>query len=445
MRKLTAIGVITVIAAAALWLLGGGAFIRGLAGHKRAVEVRVAFWGEGEEKRIITQTVQDWQKKHPGIKVNLEHIPSGYPEKIMSEVVGNKQPDIIFCEVNNFVTFYYKDILLDLTPFLKKDSSFKLNDFFPAAVARFKRNGKIYAIPRDTAPFACVFYNKDLFRKNGIPFPSDDWNLNELLGIAKKLTRDKSGRNAGEAGFDKDSVVQYGFSGWAYLNFIYEFGGRIVDDPDNPKKCLFNEPAAVKGMQFSLDLAHRYFVSPTAEQMENTGQNPVQLFTSGRLAMFQSGIWETPNLRKSINGKFEWDVAMFPKGPAGIRAFDSGGSGYAILNATQHPDESWEVLKCLAGDEGQVMLADSGLAQPANMKIASGPHWAGDTRPPRNKKMLNDAVRYCRYLPFTPKWREADIQVIQPVLGRMAHGEAGVKESMNEIAVRVNGLLSGGK
>ena len=33
-------------------------------------------------------------------------------------------------------------------------------------------------------------------------------------------------------------------------------------------------------------------------------------------------------LRK-IKG-LEWDVAMFPKGPSGIRGFGTGGSGYSI-------------------------------------------------------------------------------------------------------------------
>jgi ABC-type glycerol-3-phosphate transport system substrate-binding protein len=139
--------------------------------------------------------------------------------------------------------------------------------------------------------------------------------------------------------------------------------------------------------------------------------------------------------------KCNWDVVMFPKGPKGIRGFATGGSGYAITSATEHPQEAWEVVKCLAGDEGQEKLADTGLAQPANRKIAEGIHFAQGSAAPLNKGMLNEAVKYVVYDPFHIRWREAQDKYITPKLDLINSGKISVEEGFKKIVPRVNILL----
>ncbi|MFH1368016.1 MAG: sugar ABC transporter substrate-binding protein [Elusimicrobiota bacterium] len=407
------------------------------------IPIKVAFWGAVEEKDIITDTVRRWEKDHPNIKVILEHIPASYQDKVLTEIAGGNPPDIIFCEVNVFVTFFYKNALLDLTSFLKKDKDFNIKEFFPEVVARFTRNGKVFCIPRDTAPFACVFYNKDLFKKMGVPFPKDSWNFDQFLDTAKKLTLDENGKHPGEPGFNEKKIKQYGYHGWSWHNFVYAFGGKFVDDINNPTKCLLDQPAAQKGLQYSIDLAFKHFVSARPDAVSNMGLNSCQMFTMQKTAMFQSGIWETPNLRRMIAKNFDWDVAMFPKSNTGKRAFGTGGSGYAIMSMCKNPDEAWEVIKCLAGDYGQEMLADTGLAQPANMRIAKGKHWAQDTKPPLNKGMLNEAVKYVVYDPFHPLWNEAWQRFIIPNIDLINGGRISPKEGMDKGVPKANALLTG--
>ncbi|HBU69805.1 MAG TPA: hypothetical protein DEE98_05415 [Elusimicrobia bacterium] len=412
------------------------------AGAGKQTEIRVAYWGAPSEKEIINKTISNWGKNNPGIKVVLEHIPSGtYTDKVLTEIAGGNPPDIIFCEVNIFVTFFYKNALLDLTPFLSGDKGFSINNFFPEVVSRFTRNGKLFCIPRDTAPFACIYYNKDLFEKSNVPFPKDNWDMNEFLATAKKLTIDDKGRHPGDPEFNEKKISCYGYWGWTWHNFVYSYGGKLVDDIDDPKTCLLDRKEAVDGVQAFVDLSYRHFVSPKPDALTNSGMSINQLFIMGRLAMFQSGIWETPNLRQLVGDKFKWDVAMFPKGPKGKRGFGTGGSGYAILKTCKNPKEAWEVVKCLAGDEGQEMLADTGLAQPANRKIAGGKHWAGDLNPPQNKKMLNEAVKYVYYEPFHPLWREASDKYIGPEMDLIVHNTVPVKEGLAKVAVKVNKIL----
>jgi ABC-type glycerol-3-phosphate transport system substrate-binding protein len=413
-------------------------------GAGKKTEVRVAFWGAIEEKEIITTTIQAWEKEHPNVKVVLQHIPAGsYGDKILTEIAGGNPPDIIFSDVDIFVTFYDKNALLDLTPFLNADKGFSLSDYYPQIVDRFTVNGKIYCIPRDIAPFGVIYYNKTIFDKLNVKYPSDDWTMKEFVETAKKLTVDDMGKTPNDQGFNPKKIKRYGFWGWSIHNFIYSFGGKFVDDVKNPKKCIINDKPAVDGMQFFIDLYAKYYITPISGALTNMGMSINQLFSMEKLAMFQSGIWETPNLRRLIGTRFDWDVVMAPKGPNGKRGFGTGGSGYAIMKVTKHPQEAWEVLKCLAGEKGQEMLADNGLAQPANIKIAEGPFWAGSQKQPLNKKMLNKAVQYIVFNPFHPKWREIWDKYVYPNVDLILNNRATVKEGLDKAAEKANAVFQG--
>lgn len=423
--------IISLILALSLLLAGcGGQGATSAAGNK-PVEIKVAFWGAPDELNIIGGIIDRWQAAHPEIAVRLEHTPyRGYVDKLLTRIAGRAAPDVICTEVDLFVTFQSKNVLLDLNPYIKNDTELDINDFYPGIIDRFTVDGKIYALPRDTAPFACVYYNKKLFDEAGVPYPTDDWDVFDILEKARKLTKfDIDGRH-----------IQYGFYAWAWQNFIYAFGGSLVDNVKKPTLCIMDSAASIEGLQFYADLINKHKVHPSSIAMTNLAMGVQGMFMTGRLAMFSSGIWETPGLRKIDN--FEWDVVMFPKGPKGVRGFGTGGSGYCILKDTKHPKEAYEALKALTSSQAQMMLADTGLAQPTRKAIAEGPHWVGGNSPPQNKKMLNEAMNHAIYDPFHPAWREARELYINPELDLLFNGKKTAKETVAAFIGRVNGLLS---
>lgn len=399
-----------------------------------AVEIKVAFWGSPEEIEIVTQSMAGWQKAHPEILVRFEHTPySGYDSKILTRIAGGAAPDIIAAESNYFVTFATKGVYLGLNQFISQDPDFSLGDFFPSIIDRFTVKGEVYALPRDVAPFACVFYNKDLFDKEGIPYPTDDWTWDDMLRIAQRLTkRDQAGW-----------VTQYGFYGWAWQNFIYGNGGSLVDDVKAPTKTFIDAPAAVEGLQFYADLINKYHVMPTPVALANAGMGVDMMFASGRLGLFLSGIWETPALREKYS--FRWDVAMFPKNKDGVRRFGSGGTGYGILKTARNPQKAWEVVKALTSPEVQAEMARRGLAQPALRTVAESDAWALNDMPPANKEMLNEAVKYIVFDPFHPRWREIEAKFITPELDLLQTGKETAEEAVRKIAPKINQLLAEGE
>lgn len=394
-------------------------------------EVKVAFWGSPEEIAIITNSISDWQAEHPQIKVVFEHTPySGYDSKILTRIAGGAAPDIITTEVDYFVTFASKGVLENLNPFFENDpSGFSKEEFFDGIVSRFTRSEQLLAIPRDIAPFACVFYNKKLFDDAKIPYPTDDWTFDDMLRISRELTKkDAEGR-----------VTQYGFYTWAWKNFVYGFGGALVDDINNPTRTALAQPESIEGMQFYANLINVYGVMPTPVALTNLGMGIDRLFAKGQLAMFGSGIWETPGLR---NYDFDWDVAMFPKSKEGRRAFGTGGSGYAMLKSSKNKAAAWEVLKALTGVKGQEKFAQGGLAQPSRKGVAEGEFWAADTNSkPANKKMLNEAVNYSVFSPFHERWREIEEKMLSPQLDLIFSGKKTAKEVFSALEPEINNAL----
>ena len=73
--------------------------------------------------------------------------------------------------------------------------------------------------------------------------------------------------------------------------------------------------------------------------------------------------------------------------------------------------------------------------------IAEGPHWAADNKPPKNKRMLNDAMQYVVYDPFHTSWREAKELYIIPELDLVFNGKKTVADAMSAVVIKVNSLL----
>jgi multiple sugar transport system substrate-binding protein len=386
--------------------------------------LKVAFWGSFEEVEAIKKIAAKIEKELPGVKLKLEHIAVGsspdiFSQKILTESAAGTPPDIAFCEVNLFVDFFDKQLFIPLTEFINRDKSFNINNYFPSIVDRFTVNNNIYILPRDIAPFAVVYYNKDLFNVEGLSYPTDSWNINDLLNYAKKLTKKDA----------KGQVTQYGFYTWAWPNFVYAFGGAVVDNVKDPKQCMLNTPKTIKGLEFYLDMMYKYKVMPTPSTLQAGYQ---ELFKTGKLAMYCSGIWETPQLRKGAG--FDWDVVMFPKGPDGTRGFNSGGSGYGILKWCKNKDVAWEVLKRLTSSEAQVDLAQIGLAQPADRKLASSKAWALSKDKPLNKKMLNEATKYVTFDPFSPKWNYISKSILSMKLDPVFLGQDKLRPVLAEVS-----------
>ncbi len=217
--------------------------------------LRYSAWGGVEETKILEATADDFRKAHPDVDVRLLRIPWGdYNTKLLSQIAAGIAPDVLLVGSDQLPAFSSKGVFLDLKPYVDKDPSMKLDDFYPGAIAHFTVNGALTAIPRNLGPIALVYYNKKAFDEAGLPYPKNDWDYLEFLETAKKLTK----RDA------KGNFIQYGFiDEWTDSNsWVYAFGGSEVDNDEKPTRCTMDSPEAIAGTQFRLDLSFQFKVAP---------------------------------------------------------------------------------------------------------------------------------------------------------------------------------------
>jgi multiple sugar transport system substrate-binding protein len=418
---------------AALLLIAPACSRNGKTGElSRKGAIRVMHWGDIIEMSNNKKIIDDI-KAVKGIDVVQERAPvQNYIEKVLTEAAAGMAPDVMFVEVGNFKAFVDKGLLVDLTPYIEKDKNkdFNIKDYYPEIVDRFTIGKSLYVIPRDIAPICCIYYNKQMFDEAGIPYPKDDWNWDDFLKTAQKLTKkDATGR-----------FIQYGFlDEWTIWEaWVFSNGGAIVDDVKNPTKCLLDTKEAIEAVQFRADLSGKYGVAPSPSVIatESMGvQGTASLFMGGKVAMFYTGYWKSGYFRPI--SKFDWDIVMFPKGPKGKRAYPSGGSGYAITTQCKDKEKAWEVLKNFAGEKGQTFLASQGGLQPAIIKLANSKLFLDDERH-KNKKIMLTAVKNIVFSPLMPEWEMMNVHYISPRLDNIWNGKESVEKVMKDITSQCN-------
>ena len=373
--------------------------------------LRFRYWGDTEEIKIISSMIRDFEGRHPGVKVKDERKPAGasqYSEILMTEFAANAAPDVIFAVAEIKDVLAEGHLLENLDPFLAKDPDIKKSDYYPSLISRFSSDGQLLILPRDIAPFACVYYNKDLFKKAGATLPKDSWNWNDLRAASAKIARLKDAKGGPIFGFADDWPM--------YDAWVLSSGGAMVDNYAKPHRITMDSPAALRGLLFRWDLMNTDHSMPSGGDQQALSGGTMAMFLNGKLGMFYSGSWKIPEFRKIQD--FDWDMAMFPKGPEGKRGFASGGSGFGMRKGCKNPDLAWELIRFLAGPEGQARIAPTGLLQPAIKKLADSPAFLNGGKP-ANKRMLLAAAEIGLQPPASTKWLTIDGDVLGPIMGQI--------------------------
>lgn len=400
----------------------------GCTGSKSGTTLKCMGWGDVEESKILQAAIAEFKKAHPDVDVELLRVPyNDYITKVLTQFSGGNAPDVMAVNAEQMVAFSTRGILVDLNPYVQKDTSLSLKDFYPEALDHYTVDGQLEALPRDIAPVAVMYYNKKKFDDAGLPYPKDGWTYKDFLDTAIKLTKKDS---AGK-------TIQYGFTDDWYIwdAWVYDFGGTWVDDEKKPTRCTLDSPQAIAGVQFMADLILKYLVMPSpANVTAMGGMGNSDLFTNGTVAMFYSGIWKVPTFRQIKD--FGWDVVELPKGPGNHRAFPMSAAGYGIVKSCKNPELAYELVKCLSGPTGQTLMASTGLTQPALKTLADSSVFL-DGQDPKSKGFMVKAVKDGHFQPYDPNVTEWKIRV-DSALERVWNGSETAESALKKVTAMIN-------
>ncbi|MHB0859349.1 MAG: extracellular solute-binding protein [Anaerolineae bacterium] len=316
------------------------------------IQLRVSAWGDTPDKNINERVAKGLLEANGKIKMVPETYVGDYYDKVRVNFAGGTPPDLVYMEGYQWQPF--ADFVVPLDDLIERDG---LKDNW-AGVENYDTlttwRGKTYLTVVDSGPIV-IFYNKMLFDKQGVPYPTNDWTFSDFKEIVAKMT------------FEEDGTRYYGYSitggggtgGYVWwINWLRMDGKTEFDTILEPHTAQWNLPEIAEALQFvNQDIITQGY-APAPATLKGGGID----VATDRVAMCLQGPWALPRYygpEAMQEGGVSFDVVMPPKGAAGSKP-DAEIQGHMIASQSKYQDEAWECMKYWMGEETAKITAEEG-------------------------------------------------------------------------------------
>lgn len=338
-KRLTAIG---------LTLVLGAGIITGCGEEKSAkagkASLSIGFW-DTNQKATLEKMIDAYTEKNPDVSIKMQLTPwKDYWTKLEASATGGTAPDVFWLNTLHSEIYQEGGILADLTRAAEK-SDIGLNENYAEAITdSYTIDGKLYAIPKDTGTCA-LWYNKDLFDKAGVDYPTDDWTWENMLQASEKLKG-----NMGEGVYAIGSPVDFE----VYSSTIFAAGGTIMtEDKTAP---TYTMPETLEGVQIWIDLIEKGY-SPSIADL--TDSSAAIRFEGGRLAMYMGGSYMTTQFANNDEIREKINLVEYPL-YNGKEPNMAGGLGYAVYEKSKQKDAAIDFALWLGSEEAMKIQGEMG-------------------------------------------------------------------------------------
>lgn len=379
---------------------------------------------------------KQFEKAHPGKKVELVPIKapdSEYYTKLQQMLRSPKTaPDLVYEDtflINSDITSGY---LKPLDPYLAKWPDW--NRFIDTAKAAAKgEDGKTYGVP-DGTDTRGLWFNKDIFKKAGLPADWQPKTWNDVLAAARTIKEKVpdviplnayTGKPVGEA-----ATMQ------TFEMLLYGTGDGGTDPlyDKNSKKWI----AGGKGFEDALSFVETVYKEKLGPDVSDALDPNVmtrvrgEWLPQGKLAIALDGSWLPQDWLPGSGHEWpEWSrtlgLAAMPTqhGQAPGKVSMSGGWTWSIPAKAGNPDLAFEFVKTMQtkANAQKWYVANSGIA--VREDVAEDPAYV-DAQP--GIKFFTDLVSTTHYRPAYPAYPKVST-AIQEAMEGVTTGDTSVKEA----------------
>jgi len=337
-------------------------------------EVRLSGWASSpSETALLESLLYRFSVENPGITVKYEPITGDYKQALLTAIAAGTEPDLYYMDIAWWQEFAKNDVILPVDD-LMSASGVKNEDFIPSLIDAFKFDGKTYGIPKDFNTLG-LFYNKDLFDKAGLDYPTDDWTWDDLKTAAEKTT-------------DLTDATKpiYGICAAAdpgrFPIFVFQNGGTVMN-ADFTDTTLDSDEAIAAAQYYTDFRANKTGAAPAdvGEGWQGT------VFGKGQCAMVYEGGWLISYMRDQFPGT-KYGVVIPPAGPAGEGNLIFT-VAWGISKNTKNPEAAWKVVDFLTNEASQTTVLQSGFALPTRISLQANEYF---TNNPNSAAIFNGAL-----------------------------------------------------
>lgn len=387
--------------------------------------VRFMVFGDPAEYRAYQELVDAFHASQPEVRIELTHIPSAadYRTRLATEYAAGNPPDVTLMNYRRYANFAAKGVLEPLGDYLDRSEVIAPADFYPITLQAFTWQNRLICIPQNISSLV-VYYNRAMFDRAGLPYPSDDWDWDDFLQIAKTLTQDHDGDGR---------IDQYGLGVEASLfrlaPFVWQNLAPLVDDTVSPTRLTLTRPPALAALQWFVDLRQKHGVVP--DRIEEAAQDSETRFIAGVTAMYLNSRRGTPTYRE-ISG-FTWDIAPLPRGKT--RADILHSDAYCMSATTSNKEAAWQFIEFANSFEGQSIIVRSGRTVPSLVKVAESDAFLESGMAPQHSQVFLETIPYLNLVPVISTWEEIE-RTASVEIERAFYGDISVEEAANLSVLR---------
>jgi len=379
----------------------------------------------------IPGLLREFERRHPGVTVRSEPLTWTSDEQHQFYVINldGATPafDVLLLDLIWVPEFAQAGWLLDLSPWVTQR---ELAPHFPAAAAASVWNGRVWGLPWNMN-VGVLYYRADLLAKYRLA-PPRTWE--ELVEQAERIRR-------GERDPRLEGVLWQGkqYEGLVVnvLEHFWASGTALLDERDRVLAEPARAAAALRFMRTLIDSgASPSWVTAGDEELTR------RPFGDGRAVFLRSwpyamDLFEAPD--SPVRGRV--GIASLPGhagGAAGAGA--TGGFHLAVNRRTRHAEAAVELVRFLAGPEGQRAITAAGVAlYPTRVDLYRDP--AAIKAHPHMPHFHDLALR-ARPRPVTPYYLMLSTTV-QPEFSAALVGVKTPEQAIDYARRRLDYMLSG--
>ena len=339
------------------------------AGEKVKVHWFIGLGTGTDPSQITTEqsVVDDFNASQDKIELVMDVIPyTSAKDTLLTKIASGDGPDIIGPVGWNGAAAFHGQ-WLDLSTCI---AHFDTSDFSPALLENYVTpdEGQV-ALPFAVYPSA-IYYNTALFDKAGLAYPPAkygekysldgqmvDWDWETTVKqVAQRLTLDSSGKNATQSGFNKNSIVQYGFSynfesQPSYIGTYWGPGSFTAADG----KTAQIPPAWLDSWKWFYDgiWGEQPFI-PSGSVAGSGRFGSGNTFNSRKIAMIVQPAWYTC----CLSDVKTWDLGAMPSYHGKVSGRVDADT-FRIWKGTRHPGPAFQVLTYLVTTGVQKLIIGS--------------------------------------------------------------------------------------
>lgn len=409
-----------------------------------ATTITYAYWGTPDEAASVQEVADKYHEENPNITVEIMCIPNEeYVAKLNTLATADELPDCGIMSEAGVLDFGSKGLLADIS------DMYAGADAAPLDCITFKADGKPVAYSAANE-ILVLYYNKDLFDAAGVDYPSSTEAItwDEFVKTAQLLTLDSNGKNATEAGFDANNIVQYGCTvdNWTWQLEVWALSNGGSWFSEDGKECTINSPEVAESIQKVADLMNEYHVMPYRAGLTDDGVQST--ICAGNIAMSTGGAW---NMGTCLNGvDFNYGVARLPMMKDSVTICTGGPQ--VVFSQSKHPAEAMEFIKWYMMEENSWdSLIATGIWMPILEKYYTDTEltnkWIDNPNFPEHEECVGALVDYamdnakstCWY--YTPHTNEF-IELLRAVLGDVWTGDQTAADALSENYDSLNAILN---